>query len=69
MSQTISHILVPTDFTKVADCAVDHASLLATRLDATIHLLHIVDRATDSEEARTRLTLAIRAWVSRPGGR
>ncbi|MFT3884467.1 MAG: universal stress protein [Flavobacteriales bacterium] len=57
MSGTIKRILVPTDFTKVADCAMNHAALLAEHADGEIHLLHIVDHAADVEEARTKLTM------------
>ncbi len=59
MSHTISRILVPTDFTKVADCAMDHAAQLARRLGASVHLLHIVDKASEVEEARTKLQMEV----------
>lgn len=48
-------ILVPTDFTKVADCAMNHATKLAERVDAGVTLLHIVDKPAQVEEARTKL--------------
>ena len=50
-------ILVPTDFTKVADCATNHAAKMAERMDADVHLLHIVAEADDVEEARTKLAM------------
>ncbi len=50
-------ILVPTDFTRVADCAINHANKIAERMGAEIHLLHIVNEASDVEEARTKLTM------------
>ncbi len=59
MSTTTKKILVPTDFTKVAECALNHASTLAARMNAEIHLLHIVSEKDDIEEARTRLALSI----------
>lgn len=59
MSQTISKILVPTDFTKVADCAMNHAAVVAKRLNAEVHLLHIVDKTAHLEEARTKLNLEV----------
>jgi len=48
-------ILVPTDFTKVADCAMNHAMKLAERLGAGVAILHIVDKATHTEEAMVKL--------------
>lgn len=60
MTQQISRILVPTDFTKVADCAMDHAAHLAKRLNAEVHLLHIVDKASETEEARTKLNMEVK---------
>ncbi|HEX2616565.1 MAG TPA: universal stress protein [Flavobacteriales bacterium] len=59
MSGTMKRILVPTDFTKVADCAMNHAASLAERAEGEIHLLHIVDRASDVEEARTKLAMEV----------
>ncbi|MBL8001963.1 MAG: universal stress protein [Flavobacteriales bacterium] len=58
-------ILVPTDFTKVADCAMNHAMKLAERSEADVVLLHIVDKANDVDEAMTKLELEVgraRKW-------
>lgn len=52
-------ILVPTDFTKVADCAMNHAMTLAERSDAEVYLLHVVQDQSDAEEARRKLDLEI----------
>ncbi len=57
MSTPTKKILVPTDFTKVADCAVNHANVLAARMNAEIHLMHIVSDKDDVEEARTKLNM------------
>lgn len=68
MSVAMKRILVPTDFTKVADCAMNHATLLAERMDAEIYLLHIVDRAADVEEVRTKLAMEVeraKRWSQR----
>lgn len=59
MSTTTKKILVPTDFTKVADCALNHASTMASRMEAEIHLLHVVSDKDDVDEARTRLMMAV----------
>ena len=50
-------ILVPTDFTKVADCAMNHAAALAERMGATVDVLHIVSKAADLPEARTKVAM------------
>lgn len=58
MSST-KKILVPTDFTKVADCAMNHGAAMATRMGAEMHLLHIVSRQDDMEEARIKLNMEV----------
>ncbi|MCO6482986.1 MAG: universal stress protein [Flavobacteriales bacterium] len=58
MSST-KRILVPTDFTKVADCAMNHGSAMATRMGAEMHLLHIVARQDDLDEARIKLNMEV----------
>ena len=40
-------ILVPTDFTEVADCAINHALKLAETLKGEISLLHVVEKRED----------------------
>lgn len=68
MSETKKHILVPTDFTKVADCAMNHAARLAERMEADVYLLHIVDKSSEVEEARTKLKMEVeraRRWSTR----
>ena len=59
MSAPVKKILVPTDFTKVAECALNHAGSLAARMNAEIHVLHIVSDKDYLEEARTRLQMLI----------
>jgi nucleotide-binding universal stress UspA family protein len=43
MNATIRRILVPVDFSPHSDRAVSYATGLATRLDASIELLHVVE--------------------------
>lgn len=57
MSHATSKILVPTDFTKVADCAMNHAMSVAAKTGATVYLLHVVDKQAHVEEARKKLEL------------
>ncbi len=48
-------ILVPTDFTKVADCAFNHAIVLAKKLGAEINLLHIVAKQSAIDATKEKL--------------
>lgn len=48
-------ILVPTDFTSVAETALEHAIKIAKIMNGEIVLLHVVDRDLKTEEARTKL--------------
>ena len=55
----IDTILVPTDGSDEAAVAVDHGIELATRFNAAVHVLHVVDvrkmeTAPDSDDARVR---------------
>jgi nucleotide-binding universal stress UspA family protein len=38
-----TRILVPTDFSKTSDAALAHGRHLADRLDAGLHILHVID--------------------------
>jgi nucleotide-binding universal stress UspA family protein len=61
-------ILVPTDFTKVADCAMNHAAALAERMDAEINVMHIVSRQAELEEARVKVQMEadrVKRWNDR----
>ena len=57
MSERPKNILVPTDFTKVADFAMEHALNLAQHMNGQVYLLHVVPKASFTEEARTKLNL------------
>ncbi|MFN2396021.1 MAG: universal stress protein [Bacteroidales bacterium] len=43
-------ILVPTDFTPVADCALDHAIEIAKLFNHKVSLLHIIGKKTNDEQ-------------------
>lgn len=65
MSHTTSKILVPTDFTKVADCAMNHAMTVAAKTGASVYLLHVVEKQAHADEARKKLDLEVglaRKW-------
>lgn len=48
-------ILVPTDFSKVAECAVNHAVKIASTLKGEISLLHVIAKEKDMEATREKL--------------
>jgi nucleotide-binding universal stress UspA family protein len=48
-------ILVPTDFTKVADCAVEHAIKIAKILEGEISLLHVVAKQAQVDVVKEKL--------------
>ena len=57
--QTKKKILVPTDFTRAADCAMNHAVKLAERSGAEVYLLHVVPKQGEVDEARAKLDLEV----------
>lgn len=61
-------ILVPTDFTKVADCAMNHAMAMAEMMSAEVHILHIVSKQSELEEARLKVGMEVeraKRWSDR----
>lgn len=52
-------ILVPTDFTPIADNALEHAVAVANTINAKIALIHIVPKKSHVEEAKTRLSMML----------
>lgn len=57
MSGKTNKILVPTDFTKVADNAIGHAMRLAKHAGAEVYLLHVVAKQDEVDETRRKLEL------------
>lgn len=49
-------ILVPTDFTKVSETALEHAILVAKTIGAKIHVLHVVDNKKALGEIKLKLS-------------
>ena len=43
MNRTITHILVPTDFSAASEAALEYGLTMARRFGASLHLLHVVD--------------------------
>lgn len=56
MDKQIYKVLVPHDFTAVADCAVTHASKIANSFNGDVYLLHVVGKAKEVDEAKEKLT-------------
>ncbi len=48
-------IIVPTDFTRVSEVALEHAKAVATATDSTVYVLHIVEHKKHLAEARLKL--------------
>jgi nucleotide-binding universal stress UspA family protein len=48
-------ILVPHDFTKVGDVALDHAILMGKTIDADVAVIHIIENKKQISEARAKL--------------
>jgi nucleotide-binding universal stress UspA family protein len=51
-------ILVPTDFSKVGQSALNHGIGVAKSSGATVNLLHVVEKAEHIDEAREKLAIA-----------
>ena len=45
-------VLVPHDFTNVADCAISHAAKIAKSYNGEVHLLHVVANTKEIDEAK-----------------
>jgi nucleotide-binding universal stress UspA family protein len=48
-------VLVPHDFTSVANCAVNHAAKIAKSFDGKVNLLHVVSKTKEVEDAKGKL--------------
>ncbi|MDZ4750740.1 MAG: universal stress protein [Flavobacteriales bacterium] len=55
MQITNKRILVPTDFTKVGDTALEHAIVVAKAIGAEINCLHVIASKKGISEARMKL--------------
>ncbi|HIP37432.1 MAG TPA: hypothetical protein EYG85_11320 [Crocinitomix sp.] len=48
-------LIVPHDFTEVADSALKHALVTANIVNAEVHLLHVVEKKTEINSAKSKL--------------
>ncbi len=55
MDSTKYKVLVPHDFSAVAENAVNHGLAVARNFTGEVHLLHVVAKQKEAEEARTKL--------------
>ncbi len=55
MDKNLYKVLVPHDFTSVADCALNHAAQIAGSFQGEVYLLHVVAKTKDVEEAKKKL--------------
>ena len=56
MDKEVYKVLVPHDFTVVADCAVGHAAKIANSYDGEVYLLHVVGKSKEVDNAKEKLT-------------
>lgn len=67
MDKKVYKVLVPHDFTSVADCAVSHASKIAKSFGGEVYLLHVVSRSKEVDAAKARLDKLVEQADSKYG--
>ncbi len=67
MDKDIYKVLVPHDFTSVADCAVNHAVKIANSFDGEVYLLHVVGKPKEVDAAKEKLTKLVEATDNKYG--
>ncbi|MCB0401326.1 MAG: universal stress protein [Flavobacteriales bacterium] len=55
MNKETYKVLVPHDYTSVADCAISHAAKIANSFDGEVYLLHVVGKAKEVDANKERL--------------
>ena len=61
MDKNVYKVLVPHDFTSVADCALNHASKLAKSFNGEVYILHVVSKAREVDAVKEKLNLIVTA--------
>lgn len=56
MDKEVYKVLVPHDYTSVADCAISHAAKIAKSYEGDVYLLHVVGKSKEVESNREKLT-------------
>jgi nucleotide-binding universal stress UspA family protein len=59
--------LVPTDFTSVADCALEHALSVAKTVNGSVVLLHVILKEKDRAKAQEKLDILAKNATERTG--
>jgi len=67
MDKNVYKVLVPHDFTAMADCAVNHAVKLAKSFNGEVYLLHIVSKAKEVDAVQVKLNAIVEAADSKYG--
>jgi nucleotide-binding universal stress UspA family protein len=67
MSESKDIFLVPTDFTAVAECALNHALALAKTVHGEVVLLHVIAKDKDRSEAQSKLDELIKTSSEESG--
>lgn len=60
-------VLVPHDFSSVADCAVNHAAKLAKSFNGEVYLLHVVAKAKEVDDVQKKLNAIVDAAEKKHG--
>jgi nucleotide-binding universal stress UspA family protein len=60
MDKQTYKVLVPHDFSSVANCAVNHAAKIANSFSGEVHLLHVVSKTKEVDAAREKLNIIAR---------
>jgi nucleotide-binding universal stress UspA family protein len=56
MDKNVYKVLVPHDFTSVANCAISHAAKIAKSFKGEVYLLHVVSKTGEIDDAKNKLT-------------
>lgn len=56
MDKQTYKVLVPYDFSSVADCAVHHAAKIAKSFSGEVYLLHVVSKEKEVDDVKLKLT-------------
>ena len=67
MDKETYKVLVPHDFTDVADCAISHASKIAKSYNGEVYLLHVVAKTEEIEDAKKKLNEIVQNVESKYG--
>ncbi|TXB64583.1 hypothetical protein FRY74_09020 [Vicingus serpentipes] len=60
MDKQTYKVLVPHDFSSVANCAVNHAAKIANSFSGEVYLLHVVSKTKEVDAAREKLNVIAR---------